>query len=465
MNARRLLLIPMFLLIFGPKSSGWIDVVSITSLLLIVAHFLCLNTRHIPSGAKHRIAALLAAFLALFVFAIVHYRVHVNPSAYQVLRLGRVMVNLLGVSALISFYYRWLGSSASRDILRHLFHCLVIHALIMAGMFYSPTFRDLVVNQIVQADPDSRSYLAKATGYRIAGLTDSWDALSGLQSLGLLMLPILLTRPCGLSYLYAGVATPFLLFSIAISGRTGFVTLAVLLPVALRYADLRKMHRATLLIASVTGVAIVLLLGPMRDAFVRAVQDSALNRATAMFGLDYAYDARHGRFKETFDAILHEQYFMPETWRTLLFGTGGSGRDSWDYVPADNGLVLNLHNLGVGGFGVIYGSMIWMLITGWRVGRFKPDVAGVCMLAVMLIVLIDLKVMYALSRNGFTVMLLPALTAWCDLSRATGRPLLVNRRLPQAVRAAEDRTVGNELPRYLRDGRGRHHRESIFSSR
>jgi hypothetical protein len=471
MNSRRLLLIPMFLLIFGPKSSGRVDVVSITSLLLIVAHFLCLNTRHIPTGTKHRVTALLGVFLALLVFAIVHFHVHVNPSGYQVLRFGRVIVNFLGVAALVSFYYRWLEGSASRVILRHLFHCLVIHAFIMAGMFQSPTFRDVVVNQIVQADPDSRNYLAKATGYRIAGLTDSWDALSGLQSFGLLMLPILLTRPSGLSYWYAGIATPFLLFSVAISGRTGFVTVAALLPIALYYADLRRMHRATLLLASVASIAVLLVLGPMRDAFGRAVQESSLRRATAMFDLE---DGGHpGDLRETFDVILHDHYFLPETWRNLLLGTGGSGRDIWDYVPADNGPVLNLHNLGIGGCAAIYGSMLWMLFAGWRVGRFQREVAAVCVLAVLLILLIDLKVMYAFSRNGFTVMLLPALVACCELSRAVGPPPTGRfatthvdaRRQLSAARLSNFRDVKNKLPRDPVHGRGRHDRESICSSR
>jgi hypothetical protein len=427
MNARHLLLIPMFLMIFGPKASGWIDVVSITSFTVIGAHFLWLNTAHIPNGTKHRIAALVAAFFALFLFSLSHYLAQFDPNAYQVLRFGRVLINFLGALALVSIYYRWFGASASQVIVRHLFHCLVIHGLIMLGMFYSPPFRDVIVNQIVQADPDSRTYLAKASGYRIAGLTDSWDALSGLQSLGLLMLPILLTRSSGLSYLYASVATPILLFSVAISGRTGFVTLAVLLPIALRYADYRRMHQATLLGTTVAVVAGLLLSGPLRGPWLRALHDTALGRSAALFGLDHGRTSQRGRFADTLDVILNEHYFLPDDWRTIMLGTGGSGRDSWDYVPADNGLVLNLHNLGIVGFLAIYGSLAWMMAAGIRLGPLQPQVAGVCTLAVALIMLIDMKVMYALSRNGFTVMLLPVLTAWWELARATPiRPAAVH---------------------------------------
>jgi hypothetical protein len=419
MNPRHLLLIPMFLLIFGPKTSGWIDVVSISSVVIIAAHFLWLNTTHIPSSVKFRIAVMQAAFGALFAFAVAHYLAQFDPNAYQVLRFGRVIINFLGVLALVSIYYRWLGTAASQVILRHLFHCLVMHGLIMAGMFFSPTFRDLIVNQIVQADPDSRNYLAKATGYRIAGLTDSWDALSGLQSLGLLMLPIMLTRRSGLSYLYASVATPVLLFSLAISGRTGFVTLAMLLPLALRYADVRKVHRATLVAATAAAVCGALLLGPLRGACIRALQDTSLGRTVAMFGLDYSNSDPHREYiSDTFVGILSDHYFLPDDWRTLILGTGGSGRDSWDYVPADNGPVLNLHTLGAFGFLAIYGSLAWMLTAGIRAGTLQPQVGGACTLSVALVMLIDTKVMYVLSRNGFTVMLLTVLAAWWELAGA-----------------------------------------------
>ncbi len=415
MNQRNMLLIPMFLLIFGPKTNGWIDVVSITSVLVIFAHFLCLNTSHIPAGTKYRMVTLGCAFCLLLGYATGHYLMQTEPNAYQVLRFGRVCINFLGTLALISFYFRAFGESASRVIVRHLFHCLVIHAVIMVGMFASSSFRDLVVNQIVQADPDSRNYLAKATGYRIAGLTDSWDALSGLQSLGLLMLPILLTRRAALSYGYALLATPLLLFSIAISGRTGFITLAILLPVAIRYTDFRKVHRATLVGITVTAVGTALVVGPFRSVCIRALEDTSLGRTVAMFGLDYS-TSRHQRERlgDTFTAILAEHYFLPPTWQTLLWGTGGSGRDPGDYVPADNGLVLNLHNLGIGCFLIIYGSLLWMILSGTAVHRHHPEVAGVCALAVLLVMLIDVKVMYVFSRNGFSIMLIPVVTAWWE---------------------------------------------------
>jgi hypothetical protein len=418
MDVRYLLLVSMFLLIFGPKTSGWIDVVSITSIVLVAVHFLRLNTAHFPRAALHRATVLGCGFLLLLAVAGLHYWLQTSPSAYQVLRFGRVVVNLLGVTALVSMYVRWYGADASHVLLRHLLHCLVLHGLIMAGMFFSPGFRDLIVNHIVQADPDSRTYLAKATGYRIAGLTDSWDALSGLQSLGLLVLPVLLTHRPGLSLAYAAIAAPILLFSIAISGRTGFVTLLILAPLALRYTDFRQLHRTTLLGGAVAVVATLMVMGPGQQLRQQLLEDTSLGRTLAMFGLEYSIEGRPGeRFSDTLAGIVSEHYFLPADWSTLVWGTGGSGRDPWDYVPADNGLVLNLHNLGAGCFLLIYGSIAWMIVSGLRATCVQPQVAGVCLLAVVLVLLIDIKVMYAFSRNGFSAMMIPVLATWCELSK------------------------------------------------
>lgn len=415
MRAGTILLLPMFLLIFGPKSSGWVDVVSLTSLGLVVVHLLTLNTGHIPERAFHRMFAVFVVFLGLFLFATLHFLSKTDADSYQVLRFGRVTLNFLGVASLVSFYYRAFGDRAGQTLVRHLFHCLVMHAFVMTCMFYSDSFRHLIVNQVVQADPDSRTYVAKATGYRIAGLTDSWDALSGLQSLGLLMLPILLTRQHGWSYFYVVFSIPLLLFSVAISGRTGFVTLACLLPVALAFTDLRRVHRTTGVGLVVVGLGALLVLGPLRNSCLRAIEDSSLGRTVAMFGLDYTREThRRESMSETFAGIVEDHYFLPDSWQVLLWGSGGSGRDSWDYVPADNGPVLNLHNLGLFAFTTIYGLIAWTICSSVSGSRRLPIQSGVTMLAIALIALIDFKVMYVFSRNGFSVMLIPLLAFWWD---------------------------------------------------
>ncbi len=418
------LLAAMFLLIFGPKINGWIDVVSLTSLAVVAFHVLALNLSHVPSAVRWRTGTLFGLFTLLLAYASTHGLWAGHDSYFQTLRFGRVVINGLGCAALVSLYYRVLGKEAGATILRHLFHCLVLHAILMLGMFVSPTFRDLIVNQVVQADPDSRTYLAKALGYRIAGLTDSWDALSGLQSLGLLMVPLLVTRQRHFSFVYAGIASLLLLFSVAISGRTGILTWIVLTPLAVLFCDLRQLHRTTWVTVAAISLASIVMLGPLRDSVIRALEETSLGRTVSIFHADAdTTSSSRERLSETFATIFHEHYFLPDQSRTLIFGTGGSGRDSWDYVPADNGPVLNLHNLGVVSCIAIYGSVLWMIFSGLSIRRSCPLVAGTCLLAVLLVLMIDVKVLYLLSRNGFTVMMIPVFVAWWERSFSYGRPM------------------------------------------
>ena len=264
--------------------------------------------------------------------------------------------------------------------MRHLFHCLVIHALIMVGMFGSPTFRDLVVNQIVQADPDSRNYLAKATGYRIAGLTDSWDALSGLQSLGLLMLPILLTRQTAIVLWIRTVGHSL---TLVLDRHFGTDGLRDAWPICCRWpcatpTSARSIVRPWWVARWPSSVR-----HWSWDHYGTRVSERWKTRHWAEPSPCSVWTTvehhQHGeQLGDTFAGILAEHYFLPETWRTLLWGTGGSGRETWDYVPADNGLVLNLHNLGIGCFS----DHLWFVALDddqrhAALAATHPEVAGV----------------------------------------------------------------------------------------
>lgn len=408
----------MFLLVFGPKISGWLDVVSVASVVCVGVHFLTLNTRHIPASTFAKIFAMTGGILLLLTYATGHYLAQPDADPHQVLRFGRVLVNATGVAALVSMYYHWYGDDAKFVIGRHLYHCLVAHAAIMLAMFISTDFRHAIVNHVVQADPNSRTFAAKASGYRIAGLTDSWDALSGLESLGLLMLPILLSRFPDFSVSYATATAPLLLFAVAISGRTGFVTLAALVPLSMYFADLRRIHRTVLMSGVLTALLLLVVAGPLRDTARTAILDSSLARSLAIFGWDSAASTNHSTLGETFEGV-KEHYFLPDDPQVFWFGTGGSGRDTWDYVPADNGLILNLHNLGFLSFMLMYGLLGGMLWSGWAVRRIDPGIAGLCILSVSLVLLIDAKVLYVYARNGFTVMLVPVLITWWEQGRVT----------------------------------------------
>ena len=400
----------LFLMIFGPKFDGWLDILSLTSAIVFLYCICQFRLSSIPLAARQGSLIVLCAVAALFTFACCHYLLGIDPEPYQTLRFGRVILNFGGVFALVLVYHERFGRSARTFLAHDVFHCLVVHAVIMLLMFLSPGFRDFVVNHMVAVDPESRSYVAKVSGYRIAGLTDSWDALSGIESLGLLMLPILLTRGRPISYTYAACSAPLLIFAVAISGRTGFVTLALLLPVALYFTDLRRLHRGVVAAGLVVGIAAACwnLFG--HTEVLDSVRESSIMRSLSVLGVE-DHARRHESLGDTFAAI-REHYFLPEKWSTFFLGTGGSGRATGSYVAADNGLVLNLHNLGIICWVLMYGLLAGMVLRGLACRRQDAATAGYCVLAVLIVLSVDAKVAYVYARNGFTVMMVLGMLPW-----------------------------------------------------
>ncbi len=409
-----------FLIIFGPRLNSGIDVIPV-SCLIAVAASLCQPKAHRIPDSLWRSAAIASGALSLLAaHAALHFLNTSDPDSYQTLRFGRIVLNLLGVVALLSMYIRKHGAQAKRVIARDVLDCLVIHAGIMFLMLISPQFRD-AINSFVALGDDIGTQISKSSGTRISGLALSWDALSGLQSMGLLMLPLMLTRE-GISPLYTAIAVPLLVFAVCISGRTGIVTTGVLLPVAIYFSDHKRLRRGAVISCFLLFSFVALALGPFYEHLVRATQDTAIARVIVMFDPSQGNDREANDFAMTIE-VIGQHYFLPERFDVLLWGTGRSGRDATYYVAADNGIVLNLHNLGLVAWFVMYGLAMYFVWQGWKLRVLEPAAAAYCVLCVLLIVVIDAKISFLYARNGFSVMMmLVGITWWREPARVAVQP-------------------------------------------
>ena len=80
--------------------------------------------------------------------------------------------------------------------------------------------------------------------------------------------------------------------------------------------------------------------------------------------------------------------------------------------------ILNLHNLGMFSCAAMYGLLLFMLFSAYGMRHQTPAVAGIGVLAISLILLIDSKVLYAYARNGFSIMIVPVLLVWWEAARS-----------------------------------------------
>lgn len=414
------LLTCLFALIFFPKSERWGDMLSIASLVIAFLGVIIPNRLSLPRLAVQQLFLLWIVAGLLLMQAFLHYTNSFPPDSYQTLRFGRILVNSLGVAGVLLLYQAAYGHQASIVIPRHVLHCFVAHATLMLAMYMSPAVNSTLHATLQIVDESDKEFESFTSGYRISGLTGAWDATSGLQALGVVLLFLCATRKESLSIAYRCYAMPVLLFSVMISGRTGLVILACMLPLVLFCIDRRWAARVvrTLVVGVVLVAAGVFTLNQATGFdVVKWLGNSAAARCLVIFGIEAdAINTGHSSMEETFEAI-GRHYFLPESADILIWGNGRSGRGVGFYVPADNGIILNLHAIGLLGMLGMYGILLQMLLTSWSLRRRNMIPAVSAMVAILTIFAIDLKVSYMFARNGFSVMMVLFLGATLGASQ------------------------------------------------
>ena len=409
---KKLLPLCMFLLIYAPKIGGRIDSLSIVAVLLFT---LAINKKIIvslpKSITKPTILYLLFGSIML-VYAVILFVIYNLSDIYQILRFGRIIVNVLGVFGLVVFYYGYYKDLYGKMLLYHLWLCIIAHAFLMLLMFVLPSVNHFVITQLVQIDEANRSFDTRILGQRIGGLTGSFDATSGIQALGLLLLPFVFknfaTTKKRSILLYLTI--PITLFSIGISGVTGFVVIfvvggLVIIPRLMKIKDLLKYLMITLAIVGTVGV----VLNYLSSNHPELVKDTSLGRTIYMITQDkenYSKSKRLTTANGTIEKIFSEMYFLPDNDMYFLFGRGGSARSKDYVIKADPGIILNFHNLGVFFVLVLYPFCITVIIKSIKLNK-QNLYLGISISAILLtILIIDSKVMYLLARNSLSIMLI-----------------------------------------------------------
>jgi len=411
----------MFLAIYAPKVSGRIDLLSLTFVALI---FLSIITGSYNSLSRR--AVLMVSVCCLYlVFLLLHTVILVYFNSwsdiYQPLRFSRSILNVLGIAALISFYFSIFKDRATDKIIYHVWLCVITHGLIICAMFFFHSFNVLVVDYVVNMDSASDNYDARIKGNRISGLTSSWDATSAIQSLGVLLLPIIVKKTRGLKRFFIVLIAFFVtILSMALSGLTGFLVV-LLFGVFLTYYSSGFMGLFKLFVGGAVFLPIVLV-GFLFAAnnYSEKVSGSSIARVIYMVApnsdVNYSSSGRAPTALETIELIAKKMYFLPDDKFELLFGLGSSGRFPDDYyISSDTGPTLNIHNLGL-----IYSAILYAFVVNCMISVFRGDKKDIkipffVFTIISLVVFIDLKVQYLLSRNSLSFMMIALILYWQNL--------------------------------------------------
>lgn len=410
------LFILMFLIIYSPKVGGRIDSLSIFCLLVIVLALITKSYHQISRASFLKSSAFIGFFFISAIYALLLIAINDVNDYYQPLRFARAMVNTLGCLALCSMYLKF-----NRDIeliRQHVWLCIIMHGILMTMMFFSPMMNTIIVDTVVAVDPASGGYAARAAAKRVGGLTNSWDATSAIQSLGILLIPaIYRSFKKKYSKMLVLLTIPISLFSMAISGVTGFLVISAIGIYVIFFYGNRKFKLITLIALPLLLAFCILGFKYIEKIAPPELEDSSIFRTAYMiFGsedIEYSNAKRSATASETIAVIFNRMYFLPEKEKDFIFGLGGSGRKEGAYViKADPGPTLNLHNMGVFFCLILYSTVIASILSCLSYRKRIPATSLFCSMILIVIFIVDLKVQYLLARNSLSLMMIALFVFW-----------------------------------------------------
>ena len=412
---RKLLPAFMFFMIFSPKIGGTIDSLSFFCFFVFIISFLIDKRLVLPKAIARPTALFLTFGLTMIAYSFIIKSLNGVVDNYQVLRFGRVIINCLGVFGLMRlylFYYRF--NAYYERVLFHLWVCIILHGTLMLLMFAFSSVNQFVITQLVQMDESNRSFETRFLGQRIGGLTSSWDAASGVQSLGILMLPFVLNyrewSPFLRRLIYLTI--PISLVAIFISGVTGLVNIVIvgLILFVFNFSYLRRYIGKSLKVAFILfliSLPVLFFLKANSDA--EWIRESSIGRTLFMITQDenlYQKSGRASTADETVERISSDMYFFPHDDQVLLFGRGGSGRSEDYVIKADPGPTLNLHNLGIIFVLIVYTYCFLMIRNVISLSKLNLFLSLAVASVLLTIMIIDAKVMYLFARQSWSIMLI-----------------------------------------------------------
>lgn len=404
------LIFSMFLVIYSPKLPGNIDTLSAFSILIFGVALINNKFKKLYKRMRKSINLYIGFGFVMLVYSFILYVFNGLTGTYQILRFGRVIVNTLGVLGVAALYLSKYKESFHKYFLLHLWLCIILHGVIMLFMFVNSSFNSFVVNVLLQSDPMGDGYVSKIKGLRIGGLTSSWDATSGVQSLGILLLPYVYNffGNSMIKKAFIILTIPLSLFCMAVSGVTGFVVIGAVGLIFMVYFH-KKVKLKYLVLISFISLLLVSSLGYFMNTNNDRIKDSSIGRTIFMITQDdsaYSSSKVGPTAESTFDIIFNTMYFIPDEVSVILFGKGGSGR-SQDYViKADPGPTLNLFNLGAIFVLVFYVFCFRMFKKSIDYSKTNFYI-GLSVASILLsLIIIDAKVQYLLARQSLSIMLI-----------------------------------------------------------
>lgn len=347
----------IFFFIYSPyiKISG-VNINFPLFLTLILIASLLLRT--IKDGLDISVFLLVFVYLIPFIYILFTTVINSTMDTQVIIDYILTMLSILAVKELVTLYQNHIGTESERFV-KTLFIIGVVHAYIMVCVFFVPFLRD-VLYSVVYINEVGAEFLD--LNYRSPGLTTAGgDGLAFIQSVllvfGILLFSNMKKRKSIISYLFYSSSFAILLFSIFISGRTGFVFLifGLFLIFTFRSVPLLVISKKFTFRMSFLVLVLVTLLFL---AFIVLSQSDYVKLFLRVFELFLSYFTT-GEATTTSTNDLGTMFFLPQDEMHLLFGDGNFGRYNENrIIESDVGYVRFIFGSGILGTLLVYGSIM-----------------------------------------------------------------------------------------------------------
>jgi hypothetical protein len=258
----------------------------------------------------------------------------------------------------------------------------------------------------VNISEDSATHISQ--GYRSPGLFSSGAAILGTfnaltLTIGLASLLDGGARARWRLILLVAAATVLQFVAIAISGRTGFVALAI----GLAFLSLRQLRLDRTVRKDRTGMKLVLciaafLLGGLTYFGIDSIEENL------RWSFEFVYSLLEGEgLKTESTSILFEQmFFLPDGPIDLLLGVQNFGRNAaLGLIDSDAGYIQLVFGSGLLGMGIAMSGFVYILVQALK-GRGHSILSMLLTAFVTIILVVNVKDFYYFQNSGVTQVVL-----------------------------------------------------------
>lgn len=277
-----------------------------------------------------------------------------------------------------------------------------IHSIIMALAFFIEPFKNILYSVIPLSDK-GQGFILKSV--RSPGLTSgAGDSLSVAQActliFGIVHLFNFRKKINFIKLVLYSISFSFIILSIFLSARTGFVILVLGAIVII----LNKILSPKFFVFNKRTLYILIFLIPMGILLISTVvlfisNSSYQKMAYRAFELYFNY-MESGDIYTSSTNNLKEMYFLPSSKLQTYFGDGNFGRDSnLPKIKSDIGYVRTIFGSGIVGTFLIYFWLIYILIICFKYRKNDTNMALLIFFIIFSIIIFNFKVFHFASKR------------------------------------------------------------------